>query len=91
MKEKNLQKAARRGRGKLWLSRLFLVLALTACIWTVRVCCPKAVQTAKQWLGLGEHGRTRAAFSALEGALADGNGVAAAFAESYQVLAGEAS
>ena len=37
----------------------------------------------------GEDGRTRAAFSALSGALSEGDGVVAAFAESYQTLAGE--
>ena len=36
-----------------------------------------------------ENGRTRAAFSALSGALSEGDGVVAAFAESYQTLAGE--
>ena len=43
----------------------------------------------KDWLGLGKNGRTRAAFSVLSEALGAGDGVVAAFAESYQTLAGE--
>ena len=89
MEEGLTRKTAKRGRGKIWLSRLFLALALTVCVLTARVCCPRAVQTAKQWLGFGENGRTQAAFSALERALKEGDNVVAAFAESYQVLAGE--
>lgn len=89
MEEDRTRKTAKRGRGKLWLSRLFLAAALIACVLTARVCCPGAVQTAQQWMGLGEHGRTRAAFSALERALKEGDDAAAAFAESYQVLTGE--
>ena len=38
---------------------------------------------------VGEDGRTRAAFSVLSEALGAGDGVVAAFAESYQTLAGE--
>ena len=69
---------------------LTLMLALAVLVLTVRTCCPYAVEQVKDWLGLGEDGRTRAAFSALsECAVQQGDGVVAAFAESYQTLAGE--
>lgn len=77
------------GRVGVLISRLALMLALAVLVLTVRTCCPGAVQRVKDWLGLGEDGRTRAAFSALSGALSEGDGVVAAFAESYQTLAGE--
>ncbi len=77
------------GRVGVLISRLALMLALAVLVLTVRTCCPGAVQRVKDWLGLGKNGRTRAAFSALSGALSEGDGVVAAFAESYQTLAGE--
>ena len=77
------------GRTGVLLSRLALVLALAALVLTLKTCCPGAVEQAKDWLGLGEGGRTRAAFSALSEALGEGDGVVAAFAESYQTLTGE--
>ena len=84
--EKKTQETGHRAR---WISRAYLSLALAAVVLTVRTCCPGAVQRVKDWLGLGKNGRTRAAFSALSGALSEGDGVVAAFAESYQTLAGE--
>ena len=77
------------GRVGVLISRLTLMLALAVLVLTVRTCCPYAVEQVKDWLGLGKNGRTRAAFSALSGALSEGDGVVAAFAESYQTLAGE--
>ena len=77
------------GRIGVLISRLTLMLALAVLVLTLKTCCPGAVQCAKDWLGLGENGRTRAAFSALSGALSEGDGVVAAFAESYQMLTGE--
>ena len=77
------------GRAARWLSRAYLSLALAAVVLTLKTCCPGAVQAAKEFLGLGEAGRTQAAFSELRNALSEGEGVVAAFAESYQVFAGE--
>lgn len=77
------------GRVGVLVSRLALMLALAVLVLTVRTCCPYAVEQVKDWLGLGEDGRTRAAFSVLSEALGAGDGVVAAFAESYQTLAGE--
>ena len=77
------------GRVGVLISRLALMLALAVLVLTVKTCCSSAVEQVKGWLGLGENGRTRAAFSALSGALSEGDGVVAAFAESYQTLAGE--
>ena len=80
------QKTGHRAR---WISRAYLSLALAAVVLTVRTCCPGAVETVRDVLGLGEEGRTRAAFAELRDALAEGESVVAAFAESYQALAGE--
>ena len=77
------------GRWARWISRAYLSLALAAVVLTVRTCCPGAVEAAKDFLGFGEEGRTRAAFSELRDALAEGESVVAAFAESYQAFAGE--
>ena len=55
------------GRVGVLISRLTLMLALAVLVLTVRTCCPYAVEQVKDWLGLGEDGRTRAAFSALSG------------------------
>ena len=89
MKQTRCKTRQKTGRWARWISRAYLSIALVAAVLTLRTCCPGAVQTAKDWLGLGEDGRTRAAFSALRGALAEGEGVVAAFAESYQTFAGE--
>ena len=78
-----------RQRTGVWISRIFLAAALAISILTIRNCCPHAVQAAMQWLGLGENGKTREAFSTLRDALADGESAVAAFAESYQVIVGE--
>lgn len=80
------QKTSRAAR---WISRAYLSLALAAAVLTVRTCCPGAVEAAKEALGLGDTGRTRAAFLELRDALSEGESVAAAFAESYQAFAGE--
>ena len=72
-----------------WLSRGFLALALAAVVATCRLCMPQAGQAIRGWLGLEEGGRVQAAFSALQDALAGGQEVASAFAESYLVLTGE--
>ena len=77
------------GRVGVLISRLTLMLALAVLVLTVRTCCPDAVETVRDVLGLGEGGRTRAAFAELRDALSDGESVVAAFAESYQALAGE--
>ena len=87
--EKILGNGQRTGRAARWLSRAYLSLALAALVLTIRTCCPGAVEAAKELLGLGEEGRTRAAFSELRGALSEGESVVAAFAESYQAFAGE--
>ena len=89
MKENRGKNERQAGAG---ISRLYLLLAMLALavlVLTVRTCCPYAVEQVKDWLGLGEDGRTRAAFSVLSEALGAGDGVVAAFAESYQTLAGE--
>ena len=89
MEQRNPEMTKKNGRTGVLISRLALMLAIAVLALTVRTCCPGAVEQAKKWLGLGENGRTRAAFSALSGALSEGDGVVAAFAESYQTLAGE--
>ena len=89
MEKTKREEGQKTGRWARWISRAYLSLALAAVVLTVRTCCPGAVEQVKDWLGLGEDGRTRAAFSALSGALSEGDGVVAAFAESYQTLAGE--
>ena len=81
--------STKKARAGVWISRLFVALALAVTVLTVKTCCPGAVQTAKTWLGFGEDGRAREAFFALKDALSEGDGVAAAFAESYLALAGE--
>ena len=73
----------------LWLSRCLLALALAAAVLTVRTCFPQGIRTVSGWLGLGENGRAQAAFMALRDALAEGDGVVEAFAETYQVFSGE--
>ena len=83
------KRAQETGRWARWISRAYLSLALAAVVLTVRTCCPGAVETVRAVLGLGEGGRTRAAFAELRDALSDGESVVAAFAESYQALAGE--
>lgn len=83
------KKTQETGRWARWISRAYLSLALAAVVLTVRTCCPDAVETVRDVLGLGEEGRTRAAFAELRDALSDGESVVAAFAESYQALAGE--
>ena len=88
MEENGQAKNTRKSNAGAWLSGLFLAAAVVITIFTVRTCCPGAVQSAEGWLGLNEGGRTRQAFAALKDALAEGDGVAAAFAESYQVIAG---
>ena len=82
--EKNKQE-----KGPLWLSRCLLALALAVAVWTARTCCAQEIGTLSGWLGLGESGRTQAAFLTLRDALAEGDGVVEAFAESYQVFSGE--
>ena len=89
MEENGQAKNNRKSNAGAWLSGLFLAAALVVTIFTIRTCCPRAVQSMQAWLGLHEGGRTREAFAALTDALAKGDGVVAAFAESYQVIAGE--
>ena len=83
------KRAQETGRWARWISRAYLSLALVAKEQKNRTCCPGAVETVRDVLGLGEGGRTRAAFAELRDALSDGESVVAAFAESYQALAGE--
>ena len=89
MEENKGKILAKKERAGVWISRLFVALALAVTVFTVKTCCPGAVQAAKTWLGFGEDGRAREAFFALKDALSEGDGVAAAFAESYLALAGE--
>ena len=89
MEENKGSISTKRACAGVWISRLFVAMALAVTVFTVKTCCPGAVQAAKAWLGFGEEGRAREAFFALKDALSDGDGVAAAFAESYLALAGE--
>ena len=41
------------GRWARWISRAYLSLALAAVVLTVRTCCPGAVETVRDVLGLG--------------------------------------
>lgn len=89
MEKTKREEGQKRGAGRAGVRGHICRSALAAVVLTVRTCCPGAVETVRDVLGLGEGGRTRAAFAELRDALAEGESVVAAFAESYQTFAGE--
>ena len=88
MGEKRHAREGKNGRLAQWLSRLFLALAVTATVLTIKTCCPQVADAARSVLGLSEGGRAQAAFSVLREKLSEGESAVAAFAESYKSLAG---
>ena len=88
MEEKRCARKRKNGRLAQWLSRLFLVLAVTATVLTIKTCCPQLTDAARAALGLSEGGRAQAAFSVLREKLSEGESAVAAFAQSYKSLAG---
>ena len=63
MEKTKREEGQKTGRWARWISRAYLSLALAAVVLTVRTCCPGAVETVRDVLGLGEGGRTRAGFA----------------------------
>lgn len=88
MEEKRCAQERKNGCLAQWLSRLFLVLAVTATVLTIKTCCPQLTDAARAALGLSEGGRAQAAFSVLREKLSEGESAVAAFAQSYKSLAG---
>ena len=88
MEEKGYAPCRPSGCLSAWISRLFLALALSITLLTIKTCCPEVTQAARAVLGLETGGRVQAAFSVLRERLSEGEGAVAAFAESYKSLAG---
>ena len=85
MKENRGKNERQAGAG---ISRLYLLLAMLALVWTLKTCVPAVAAAITKIAGAAQKTKTVQAFSALTERLREGEAVQEALSGSFEILTG---
>lgn len=85
MKENGGKNERQTGTG---ISRLYLLLAMLALVWTLKTCVPAVDTAITKTAGAAQKTKTVQAFSALTERLREGEAVQEALSGSFEILTG---
>ena len=85
MKENRDQHEKQKGAG---ISRIYLLLAVLALVWTLKTCVPAVDAAIMRIAGAAQKTRTVQAFAALTERLREGEAVQEALSGSFEILTG---
>lgn len=85
MKENRVKNEKQAGAG---ISRIYLLLAMLALVWTLKTCVPAVDESITRIAGAAQKTKTVQAFSALTERLREGEAVQEALSGSFEILTG---
>ena len=85
MKENRVKNEKQAGAG---ISRIYLLLAMLALVWTLKTCVPAVDAAITNIAGAAQKTKTVQAFSALTERLREGEAVQEALSGSFEILTG---
>ena len=85
MKENRVKNEKQAGAG---ISRIYLLLAMLALVWTLKTCVPAVDAAITKIAGAAQKTKTVKAFSALTERLREGEAVQEALSGSFEILTG---
>ena len=85
MKENRVKNEKQAGAG---ISRIYLLLAMLALVWTLKTCVPAVDEAITRIAGAAQKTETVQAFSALTERLREGEAVQEALSGSFEILTG---
>ena len=85
MKENRVKNEKQAGAG---ISRIYLLLAMLALVWTLKTCVPAVDEAITRIAGAAQKTKTVQAFSALTERLREGEAVQEALSGSFEILTG---
>ena len=85
MKENRVKNEKQAGAG---ISRIYLLLAMLALVWTLKTCVPAVDEAITRIGGAAQKTKTVQAFSALTERLREGEAVQEALSGSFEILTG---